>query len=107
MSGSLSINHATHAMQAATGAPKPPSNFAGANEDELRDAFGSFVGQTLFGQMLKSMRQTVGEPAYFHGGQAEEIFTAQLDQMLAEKISDASHEKFSGPMFELFMMPRR
>ena len=57
--------------------------------------------------MLKAMRRTVDKPAYFHGGRAEEIFTEQLDQLLAEKISDASAEKFSGPMFELFALQRR
>jgi hypothetical protein len=30
-----------------------------------------------------------------------------LDQVLAEKLSRASAEKFTGPMFELFSMQRR
>ena len=97
------------AMEAArwsaelAGALPPPR----ADDGELREAFGSFVGQTLFGQLLAAMRKTVGKPAYFHGGRAEEIFQQQLDQVLAEKISDASVEKFSDPMFELFAMKRR
>lgn len=75
-------------------------------DSELADAFGSFVGQTLFGQMVKAMRKTVGEPAYFYGGRAEEIFREQLDQVLAEKISDACSDRFSQPMFELFNLKR-
>ena len=73
------------------------------DETEVREAFDSFVGQLFFGQMLKAMRKTVGKPAYFHGGQAEEIFQQQLDQVLGEKLSEASRHQFSGPMFDLFM----
>lgn len=75
-------------------------------DSELGDAFGSFVGQTLFGQMFKAMRKTVGEPAYFHGGRGEEIFREQLDQVLAEKMSNVCSDKFSQPMFELFSLKR-
>ena len=73
----------------------------------LRKAFDSFVGETFFGQLIRSMRKTVGKPAYFHGGRAEEIFQQQLDQVLAEKISQSSADKFTGPMFELFTLQRK
>ncbi len=76
-------------------------------EGEFRQTFQQFVGQTLFGQMLKAMRSTVGKPAYFHGGRAEEIFRQQLDQVLAEKLAEASGEQFSQPMFDLFSLNRR
>ena len=85
--------------------PTPPSADDGQDK-EVREAFQSFVGQTLFGQLLKAMRKTVGKPAYLHGGRAEEIFQQQLDQVLAEKIAQTSADKFSEPMFELFMMKR-
>ncbi len=85
---------------------KPPEA-EGRYDEQTREAFQSFAGQTLFGQMLKAMRKTVGAPAYFHGGQAEEIFRDQLDQVLAEKLSDASSERFSEPMYELFTLSRR
>ena len=41
------------------------------------------------------------------GGRAEEIFTGQLDQVLAEKISEASGDRFGGPMYELFLLGRK
>jgi Rod binding domain-containing protein len=78
-----------------------------AEKPELRKAFEDFVGQTFYSQMLSSMRKTVGKPAYFDGGQAEEIFRGQLDQVLAEKLSDASADKFAGPMYDLFALSRR
>lgn len=75
---------------------------ATAPRGELREKFDQFVGQSMFGQMLKSMRQSIGKPAYFHGGRAEEVFQSQLDQLLVEKISDASAEQISEPMYQLF-----
>ncbi len=77
-----------------------------AGKEPLREAFRDFVGQTLFGQMLASMRSTVGKPAYFHGGRAEEVFSQQLDQVLVEKITNASASTVADPMFELFNMQR-
>lgn len=74
---------------------------------ELRQAFQDFVGQTLFGSMLASMRATVGKPAYLHGGRTEEVFQKQLDQHLVENLSDATADTISDPMFELFQMQRR
>jgi Rod binding domain-containing protein len=49
--------------------------------------------------MMKAMRSTVGKPAYFHGGQAEEAFRSQLDQQLADAMSDASAPQIADPMF--------
>jgi peptidoglycan hydrolase FlgJ len=77
------------------------------SQKELREAFDDFVGQTFYSQMLSAMRKTVDKPAYFHGGQAEEVFQAQLDQTLSERLADATAEQFTGPMFDLFNMPRR
>ena len=77
-----------------------------AGQDELRDVFESFVGETLFSQMLKAARKTQNKPAYFHGGRAEEMFQQQLDQVLAEKIADSDGGKYSDAMYELFTMKR-
>lgn len=75
--------------------------------EELKDVFTEFVGQTLFGSMLASMRQTVGKPAYFHGGRTEEVFQKQLDQKIVEQLTEASAESIAEPMFELFHLQRR
>ncbi len=87
--------------------PRPPVRAQdNANDTELRKAFNDFVGQTFFQQMLASMRKTVGKPAYLYGGRAEEIFQGQLDQVLAEKMSEASADSFTGPMYDLFTLAR-
>jgi hypothetical protein len=74
---------------------------------ELKEAFTEFVGQTLFGSMLASMRKTVGKPAYMHGGRTEEVFQQQLDQKIVEELTDASADTIADPMFELFNLQQR
>ena len=76
------------------------------DDSKLKETFTDFVGQTFYGQLLASMRKTVGKPAYFHGGRAEEVFQGQLDQMLAERMADSTADRFAGPMFELFSLNR-
>lgn len=105
MSVNLSTPAAAHPAWIQPAEPQPPS--AGdADRGELREAFQSFVGQTLFGQLLSAMRKTVGKPAYFYGGRAEEIFQQQLDQVIAEKIAETSSDKLAEPMLELFLLGR-
>ncbi len=92
-----------------TAAPFPADTAASHPTDQhrLREVFNQAVGETLFGQIVHSMRPTVGKPAYFHGGRAEEVFQQQLDQVLAEKISRTSAPALADPMFELFTLQRR
>ena len=56
--------------------------------------------------MLGAMRKTPGKPAYFDGGQAEEVFRGQLDQIMAQKLSKANGNQLSGSMFDLFNLQR-
>jgi Rod binding domain-containing protein len=67
--------------------------------EQLHQKFTQFVGEAFFGQMIKAMRTTVGKPAYFDGGRAEEAFRGQLDQKLAEEMTKSSADKFAEPMF--------
>jgi peptidoglycan hydrolase FlgJ len=85
-----------------------PSNAPNVSEDQLteRQAFDRFIGTTFYGQMLAAMQKTVAKPAYFHGGQAEEMFRSQLNQVLAEKLAENTSEQLTGPMFELFSLNR-
>ncbi|MDR1963596.1 MAG: rod-binding protein [Planctomycetaceae bacterium] len=73
-----------------------------SDEDRrFRDVLHQFVGQTLFGQMLKSMRATQEKNPYFHGGRAEEIFQSQLDMVLTDKMTQATSKTLSEPMYKL------
>jgi peptidoglycan hydrolase FlgJ len=100
------MNIASIATHLAPSTPTPPAAQAAASDDTLREAFHDFVGQTFFGQMIAAMRKTVDKPAYFHGGRAEEVFQGQMDQLLAEEMTDATADQFSEPMFRLSGLSR-
>ncbi len=103
-----SIASVLHRMHSSAPQSGPAAAAAQAPKDaRLHEAFNSFVGETFYGQMLKSMRQTVGKPAYFNGGRAEEVFTQQLDQVLGQKLSQTSADQFTAPMYHLFSLGRR
>ncbi|MFT4559663.1 MAG: hypothetical protein ACKVII_22005 [Planctomycetales bacterium] len=75
-------------------------SLAPPNGPLLPEAFDQFVGDTFFRQMLKSLRSTTGKPAYFHGGQAEEIFQSQLDELLITDMVKATKDSFSADLFK-------
>lgn len=91
---------------AASAAPEilmPETSAAPSPADlEAREAFDQFVGTIFYGQLLKSMRSTVGKPAYFHGGRAEEVFGQQLDGVLAEQMTRNNAASMTDAMYELF-----
>lgn len=104
-SSNISAAAVEFARPAQASAPVgPPSNTTPAGE--LRDAFDQFVGETFFSQLISQMRKTVDKSAYFHGGRGEEVFQGQLDQMFAQRMTEASADTFTGPMFELFSLRR-
>jgi len=100
----VGMNGAGLPLASSPQAPAPSSS--GPDTPELKKAFTDFVGQSFFGELLKQMRATVGKPAYMHGGFGEDVFQSQLDQVLVERISDASAATFSDPMYQL-MLARR
>jgi hypothetical protein len=104
MTSSLSSFNTISQAQLASGAS--PS-VVDPQQISEREAFDRFVGGTFYRQLLGAMQKTVGKPAYFHGGQAEEIFRSQLNEMLADKMAEATAEQFTGPMYELFTLSRQ
>ena len=67
-----------------------------------KEAFQDFVAGTFYKQMLKSLRQSHDKPAYFHGGQAEEMFRSQLDQQVAEDLARTQGAAFADPLYDSF-----
>jgi peptidoglycan hydrolase FlgJ len=96
----MSSSQVSGLMTATASPEKADSLQRTGSPDELRERFTQFVGETFFGQMIKAMRSTVDKPAYFHGGRGEEVFQGQLDQQLAEHLTEASASKFAEPLFE-------
>lgn len=82
------------------------SQGTGEKKDALHEAFSDFVGQTFFAELIKSCRSTQQPAAYFNGGRAEKIFQGQMDQIMAEDLSERSADKIADPMYEQFMLRR-
>ena len=57
--------------------------------DRLREAVGQVVGSVFFSTLLKTMRETKLQGAYGHGGRGEEVFSAQLHGLYAERAGTA------------------
>ena len=107
---SLAAQQATqqHADSAADAkAAAKDINKGDASDEKLREAFQEFVGKTFYGQLLKSMRKSVGKPAYFHGGRGEEVFRSQLDQIVVERISETAGAPLADSMYDLAALSRR
>ena len=100
-------SEATKSDNAAQKLATPKSKLETVDETKLRETFNQFVGETFFTQLIKSMRSSLGKPAYFHGGRAEEVFQGQLDQMLSEQFAESSADQFADPMYELFQLQRQ
>lgn len=68
--------------------------------DKFKETFQKSVGSMLYGQMLKALRSGVGKPKYIHGGQTEDLFTAQLDQHVAETLSARNGDQLVRGLYE-------
>ncbi|MDR0327455.1 MAG: rod-binding protein [Planctomycetaceae bacterium] len=88
-------------------AKQPPGDsLADAQDKQFREVLHQFIGQTLFGQMLKSMRATQEKNPFFHGGQSEEIYQSMLDMQLTEEMTKSSSRSISEPMYKLMKAPK-
>lgn len=60
-----------------------------ANLKRLKHVTGQIVGSIFYGTLLRTMRESEMKGAYGHGGRGEEIFSAQLHGILAERLGSA------------------
>ena len=66
------------------GQPAPP------DDKKLRETIGKVVGSVFYGTLLRAMRDSTIQGKYGHGGRGEEIFSAQLHDILAERMGTAT-----------------
>lgn len=74
------------------------------SDEQLRTAAEQLVSHALLTPMMKMMRDDPFKTELFHGGQAEDMFAAQLDQQLAEDMAsqmsldvvEAVYNRFAG-----------
>jgi len=83
---------------AANRSPKPPSD----EQLLVRQTFQDFVAGTFYKQMFKALRSTENQPAYMHGGKAEEMFQGQMDQQVAENLAREHGSDLVGPLYTTF-----
>lgn len=72
------------------------SNLPAKPKQDPREAARQLIGQALLAPLVKAMRQDPFKSTLFHGGQAEDAFTDQLDQQFVERMS----ERMNGPLLD-------
>jgi Rod binding domain-containing protein len=77
-----------------------------SSKAEFKQKFDEVLGETMYGMMFKAMRKSSHKSAYFNGGQTEQLFGQQLDQLLAEKMAHRDASKFSN-LSTLANLPRK
>lgn len=95
----MQIGSTTRAAQPLLQQNTAAGNRQRQEAEEVQQKYRQFVGEMFFGQMMKALRSAQQKPAYFHGGRAEEVFQSQLDQLIAEEMTEASAAEIADPMF--------
>lgn len=73
----------------------------------LRDATKKIVGSVFYGAMFKAMRDSEMKGAYGHGGRAEEMFSAQLHGILAERMGERTEGGLAEALYEHLQKQQR
>lgn len=68
--------------------------------DGLRQSTRQVVGSVFYGTLLQSMRQSNFKGEYGHGGRGEEVFSAQLHNLLAEKMGEATQGGLADVLYD-------
>lgn len=66
--------------------------------DQIRVVADQVVGQVFYGTLLRQLRSSSLAGKYGHGGRGEEVFQAQLDQVLATRAGQARSTELSEAM---------
>lgn len=103
------MNHLSPLATSASPASGPTNGSAGpsAGGSELRETFQQVVAGTFYKQMLDSLHKMHDQPAYFHGGQAEDIFQGRLNQQVADNFAQQHGAAFSKDLFTRFAQQLR
>ena len=74
---------------------------------ELRDTVNKVIGSVFYEPMLRATRDSALKGTIGHGGRGEEVFQGQLDQILAERIGQASGQSLSQTLVDRFARAAR
>lgn len=67
---------------------------------KLKQSTRQVVGSVFYGTLLKSMRDSSMKGPYGHGGRGEEVFSAQLHNLLAEKMGEATNGGLADALYD-------
>jgi hypothetical protein len=68
----------------------------------LRSSAKELVGQVFYGTLLRQMRSSSLKGAYGHGGRGEEVFAAQLDEVIAARAGRARRNNLTDAIVERY-----
>lgn len=80
---------------AATRAARPTT----PRQRQLKEAVDEAVGSIFFGEVFKRMRESKLKGPYGHGGRGEEIFSAQLHETLAKRMSHQANFRINDALY--------
>jgi Rod binding domain-containing protein len=79
-----------------------------ASERELAtEQARNWVGMTFFGALLKQMRSSPFKTDVLSGGRGEEVFAAQLDQVLSQRMARGAGSDLVDSLVKSLMGPQR
>ena len=79
-----------------------PQSPTSAVRTHLRETANELVGSLFYGTLLRQARTSPLKGEYGHGGRGEEIFRAQLDEVLAERAGSASGSRLTEAIVDRF-----
>jgi hypothetical protein len=71
--------------------------------NKLRETAGKIVGRVFYGTMLKMLRESGLKGKYGHGGRGEEVFSAQLHNIFAERMGQADGNPLTEAMVKAYL----
>ena len=83
----------------ATDAIAQPSQTVQRDLQRLRQSTKQIVGTVFYGTLLKTMRASSIKGQYGHGGRGEEVFQAQWDALIAERMGTASRDGLAKTLY--------
>jgi hypothetical protein len=87
--------------QAAQTAPATRAELT-PRQKELKAVVNELVGSVFFGEVFKSVRESKLKGEYGHGGRGEEIFSAQLHDVLAKKMGRSTQLGLNDAIYRYF-----
>ena len=74
---------------------------------QLRETAGKVVGRVFFSTLLKQMRESNLRGEYGHGGRGEEVFSAQLHDIIAERLGTAGGSTLTEAVYQTYERQQR